>query len=452
MAISGTADFRSRAAAGLIGLCAVACGRTADDPTGANGNSVPDAGAVAGAAGSASIGGAIGQGGSQANAGGNAPGIGGSNVAGGSMANGGSPANTGGNASSSGGSPSDAGVGGAGNATCNSTPLPPVIDPCENAPVPPPLGDAGDGGCYRDPYLPDVYVPPCDQPKPVPNCQNGWCTIEPGCFFMGEAWCQWSRARYIANPTQVTLTHRFRIQQFEATQQQWTDEGVPNPSGLMSNGTGDCLQCNCPVGNMTFFEVAAYANLLSRHENLGECYVLEGCQGTLGSAMYCNAVRQVDASIYDCPGYRLPTGAEWEYAARAGTKTSVYTGDVIERGPTDTCYCDPVLWPIAWYCGNSGPFTHPVGEKLPNAWGLYDMVGNAGEWTGSDDSPYGLGPYIDWGADFGLPTNKATVMQSRGGFWNTWSSALGLGKPMGLAPAYATSPGGGFRLVQSLDR
>lgn len=68
--------------------------------------------------------------------------------------------------------------------------------------------------------------------------------------------------------------------------------------------------------------------------------------------------------------YRLPTEAEWEYACRAGSEATYFFGDNVDE-----------LGDYAWYAGNSEEKTHPIGTKKPNAWGLYDMLGNVCEWT-----------------------------------------------------------------------
>ena len=102
---------------------------------------------------------------------------------------------------------------------------------------------------------------------------------------------------------------------------------------------------------------------------------LEGCNGNaVGAGKECTGVTLQDGSgntvttPYECQGYRLPTEAEWEYAARAGTTTAFYNGDI-----TVPSGSDPNANEIAWYSPNSGGTTHAVKGKLPNAWGLYDM-------------------------------------------------------------------------------
>jgi formylglycine-generating enzyme required for sulfatase activity/serine/threonine protein kinase len=111
---------------------------------------------------------------------------------------------------------------------------------------------------------------------------------------------------------------------------------------------------------------------------------------------FCRKLSQMDGE-----SYRLPTEAEWEYACRAGSTSVYYWGNSMEDGH-------------AWHEGNSGGQTHPVGQKLPNAWGLYDMSGNVWEWCADwyDSGYYGRSPMQD---PQGPSSGSMRVL--RGGSW-----------------------------------
>jgi formylglycine-generating enzyme required for sulfatase activity len=197
---------------------------------------------------------------------------------------------------------------------------------------------------------------------------------------------------------EVTLTRDFWIMTTEITQQQFFDEMGYTPSNFSSCGM------DCPVERVNWHDVAAYANALSALEGLGECY---SCTGTAPTDIAC-APSGSYATPYDCPGYRLPTEAEWEYAARGGTTTATYAGDL-----TATDCSDTTLDPIAWFCGNASSRTHPVGTKTANAYGLYDMLGNVREWCHDRYAAYPGGAETD-------PTGPASgsTRVRRGGSWS----------------------------------
>jgi formylglycine-generating enzyme required for sulfatase activity len=134
--------------------------------------------------------------------------------------------------------------------------------------------------------------------------------------------------------------------------------------------------------------------------------------------------------------YRLPTESEWEYAYRAGTTTRFYWGE--DDPPT-------AIDDYAWYTSNSSAASHNVGEKLPNAWGLYDISGNVWEWCQDWYDDYPAGPVTD-------PQGPASGLYRvlRGGSWDL--------DPVGCRAAYRfNAPRGarngniGFRLLRTQD-
>lgn len=288
----------------------------------------------------------------------------------------------------------------------------------------------------------------CSHPAVTPDCQDGWCKIPPGCFVMGSPEGELQRGLYTEPETAVTLTHRFEMGQYEVTQAEWLAVASTNPTHPEPE-LADCVEPECPVTHVTWFDAVEYANRLSQRHvpALEPCYALHDCQGDLGQELICQSVTLATSSPYTCEGYRLPTEAEWEYAARAGTRTAYYTGDV---GVTSDSQPDPNLEPIAWYSANAGGKTHPVGQKRPNQWRLYDMLGNAYEWT--NDYPVfndAAGPLTDpvvWQTT-GSPETWRVI---KGGRADLWPSLL-----RAAASNYVDKDeagmGLGFRLVRTLD-
>lgn len=211
----------------------------------------------------------------------------------------------------------------------------------------------------------------------------------------------------------VEITRAYAMSETEVTQGQYEAVMGANPSEFV--GKDDSARR--PVENVSWYDAIEYCNKLSEREGLTKCYEVEG------------KVVQWPQGL-DCRGYRLPTEAEWEYAARADEGT-IYAGSNKAED-------------VAWFSDNSKNETHEVKKHEPNQWGLYDLSGNVWEWvwdeygrykTESSKNP--VGPLLD---------GSRPVL--RGGSWNqgAWSARV--------AKRFWLGPGGrfgslGFRLVRS---
>ena len=192
-----------------------------------------------------------------------------------------------------------------------------------------------------------------------PSIKAQFVLIRAGTFMMGDN-----------IQHQVVIKRPFYMQATEVTQGQWRKIMGNNPSLFKDCGDG------CPVENVSWGDVQGFIRRLNQIEGVDK--------------------------------YRLPTEAEWEYACRSGSSAKYSFGDN-ENDLVD----------YAWYDKNSNRQTHPVAQKRPNAWGLYDMHGNVSEWCQDWYDDYPTGTATD---PKGPPTGQHSVL--RGGSWLSSASVV----------------------------
>jgi formylglycine-generating enzyme len=240
-----------------------------------------------------------------------------------------------------------------------------------------------------------VYIRPLVGWDGVPPGE--WITVRAGTFTMGSPEDEVGRWSYFERQHEVTLSTDFLMLTTEVREADFMKVmgySTFNPRTRLSchANAGRCYP-DCPIRAASWHHGAAYCNALSAGQGLSLCY---DCSGERFDVTCTPSARH--ESPYECPGFRLPTEAEWEYAARGGTTTATYGGD-FTIAMINLQWNNPVLAPIAWISTNSGGSTRAVGSLRPNAYGLYDMLGNESEWCHDWFGTYPDGAVTDpWGA------------------------------------------------------
>jgi len=252
--------------------------------------------------------------------------------------------------------------------------------------------------------------------------------VEGGTFQMGNDfdWSLLNFSNYISysgeNPAHTVTVKSFYMGKHEVTQKEWYEvmgttvrqqRDMADKSWPLA-GEGD----NYPMYYVSWYEAIEYCNKRSIKEGLTPAY-----RGS-GNSITCN---------WNTNGYRLPTEAEWEYAAKDGNRDPMvyeYSGS----NNVDT---------VAWYRDNSGGSTQPVGRKAPNSLGLYDMSGNVYEWCWDWHDFYPSEAQTN-----PVGASSGSYRLTRGGSWNDTAQSVRSANRGGTIPTIRDN-GLGFRVVRN---
>lgn len=232
--------------------------------------------------------------------------------------------------------------------------------------------------------------------------------LPPGSFTLGSPWSEAGRRVHEGPQRTVQIAYRLALGRYEVTYAEWDAclaDGDCNGFRTDDMGWG---RGNLPVMGISWNDAQAYVEWLNRRTGL--------------------------AGRPD--RYRLPSEAEWEYAARAGTTTAYSFGD--DPGP---------LASYAWFGGSSGGQTQPVGIQLPNAFGLFDMHGNVNEWVEDCLNASNWEAPTDGSA---RTTGDCSKRVYRGGAWNAGQEQVRSASRYWMNADYQYMIGVGFRLARTL--
>ena len=263
-------------------------------------------------------------------------------------------------------------------------------------------------------------------PPPVPT---GFVYVPGGTFTMGD-----TRGGGLDNelPTHSVTLNSFYIGKYELTQAEYSQYLQPGSSWTSNDGLGN----NYPAYYVSWYAILKYCNLRSMDEGLTPVYSISGSTnpaawGTVPTSY--NSTWNAAICNWSANGYRLPTEAEWEYAARGATNNP----DYLYSGSDD-------VGTVAWYEGNNSTYgSKPVGTKGPNGIGTYDMSGNLWEWCWDWYSGYSSSPSSN-------PTGptSGTGRIGRSGRWSNSANSCRVAYRLYINP-YSSDYGVGFRVCRA---
>ncbi|HNZ07944.1 MAG TPA: SUMF1/EgtB/PvdO family nonheme iron enzyme [Candidatus Cloacimonadota bacterium] len=258
--------------------------------------------------------------------------------------------------------------------------------------------------------------------KAIDNTPPGMVYVEGGSFMMGSY-----DGESDERPVHMITISSFFIGKYEVTKKEWLD--IEGASTSSTNGK------DFPIDLITWYDAVEYCNARSIKEGLNPCYSINKDLNDPNNLSSSDNVKWTVSINWEANGYRLPTEAEWEYAARAGSRSNGY----LYSGSDD-------IGSVAWYIGNSDGSSVKVGNLDASELGTYDMSGNVWEWCWDwyDKRCYSSSSCLD-----GKGASSGSERSLRGGSWDNMDSDCRTTNRDSFDPGFSGA-NVGFRVVRSV--